>query len=308
MTDICNFRCVYCLPNGYFKKSGTSPLSVEEIKNLVIAFSKLGFWKVRLTGGEPTVRRDIVEIVRVVSSVPGIRKVALTTNGHRLSKLVLALKEAGLHSLNVSIDSLKDDKFREITGKDALSGVLNGLDAALSAGFESLKVNVVLLKGVNDEDIGSFMEWGRHKDLSIRFIELMRTGANKVFFQKSHLSGDGVRKILSEKGWLSILKKPGDGPAVEFAHPDYKVRIGVIAPYSQDFCKDCNRLRVDSLGNLRLCLFGESDYPLRPLLGSESDVPAAVELIRSLIERKPKSHFLHEEKYGNARSLSAIGG
>lgn len=309
VTDVCNFSCVYCLPGGYEKpKHCEEPLSLSEIKNLISGFAKLGLWKVRLTGGEPTVRRDIVEIARVVSQVPGIRRVALTTNGNRLSKLAKPLREAGVTALNVSVDSLNSQRFYEMTGQDRLKEVLHGIDCAFEAGFETVKINVVLMKECNDHDLESFLAWAKSNPVSIRFIELMQTGKNLKLFQKHHLSAGVIQFKLLQANWQMQERKEGDGPAIEFKHPDYQGSIGLIAPYSKEFCKSCNRLRVSSTGGLRMCLFGEQDYPLRDYLKSEEDQPELLQAVRSLIDRKTKSHLLQEGKYGNTWNLASIGG
>lgn len=309
VTDVCNFRCVYCLPHGYQKIPGQAePLTVVEIGNLVAGFAELGFWKVRLTGGEPTIRQDIVEIARAVAQTPGIRKVAVSTNGYRLRELAKPFKAAGVNALNVSIDSLDRNRFQKITGQDRLPEILSGVDAAFAAGISEIKVNTVLMKDANEEDFELFLEWVREKPVSVRFIELMETGHGKEFFQRRHLSAGVLRLRLLQEGWKLRPREEGDGPAVEFVHPDFKGRVGLIAPYSEDFCASCNRLRVTSRGGLRLCLFGEKDYALRPLLQDESQREELVAAVVNVIERKEVSHFLQEGKYGNTWNLSRVGG
>jgi len=309
VTDRCNFRCVYCLPNGY-QPSQTleSELSVDEIRRLVAGFARLGIWKVRLTGGEPTVRRDIVEIASAVASVPGITQVAITTNGNRLKELAAPLRKAGVTSVNISVDSLDEKNFEEITGTKKFSEVLSGVDHALDSGFKSIKINAVLLKGANGHELSQFMSWVQDRPLSVRFIELMRTGKNADLFEKQHLSGGAVQFELLRSGWSPVPRKTGDGPAVVYQHPDYKGTIGIIAPYSSDFCKTCNRLRVSSRGALRLCLFGEKDESLRSYLSDDSLEENLADRIRYLVREKPVSHFLHEGKYGNTWNLAGIGG
>lgn len=309
VTDACNFRCVYCLPNGYRKPAGAqAPLGVSEIRNLVSGFAAMGFWKVRLTGGEPTLRRDIVEIAHEISSIPGIRKVALTTNGYRLAQLAGPLRAAGVNALNVSIDSLNAERFRKITGQNRLHDVLKGIDAAFSSGFSAIKVNAVLMKGHNDLDLDSYLEWIRRAPISVRFIELMRTGDNRKLFEGRHLSAGTIQLKLLAWGWSMRHRSEGDGPAVEFEHPEYVGRIGLIAPYSRDFCRSCNRLRVSSQGDLRLCLFGEEGHPLRHLLRFEHQRDELIAAVRELIGEKAAAHYLHDGKYGNTQDFAAIGG
>lgn len=309
VTDACNFRCVYCLPNGYKKvASADGPLSLIEIRNLVSGFAAMGFWKVRLTGGEPTLRRDIVEIAHEVSSTPGVLKVALSTNGYRLAQLARSLRTAGVDALNVSVDSLDPARFRKITGQDRLQDVLEGIDAAFGAGFKSVKVNVVLLKDMNDFDLEAYLEWIKSKTLSVRFIELMRTGTNQELFNRHHLSAGTIQLKLLASGWKMRRRAVGDGPAVEFEHPSYRGRIGLIAPYSTDFCQSCNRLRISSQGGLRLCLFGEKDHSLRHLLHSGIQRDELVAEVHRLIEQKAATHYLHEGNYGKTYDFAAIGG
>ena len=309
VTDRCNFRCVYCLPNGYEASGHIEPeLSLEEVRRLVSGFVKLGVWKVRLTGGEPTVRRDIVELAQTVASVQGVRKIAITTNGNRLEELAIPLRKAGVTSVNISVDSLDKETFQKITGTDRFEQVLRSVDHALSAGFENVKINTVLLREKNDHELSNFIFWVRERPVSVRFIELMQTGKNRELFERRHLSGGTVQFELLRSGWTPLARKRDDGPAVVYHHPDYAGTIGIIAPYSQDFCKTCNRLRVSSRGALRLCLFGEKDESLRDCLTDDSGREELVARVRRLVLGKPISHFLHEGKYGNTWNLAGIGG
>lgn len=309
ITEACNFSCVYCLPNGYQKSENCSPpLTLSEIKNLINAFAKLGFWKVRLTGGEPTTRRDLLEIARCVSETPGIRQVGITTNGYRLPQLARPLRNAGVSLLNVSVDSLDSERFSMITGQDRLKEVLSGIETAFDEGFEKIKINVVLMKEKTDCEWEVFLAWVKNSSLTIRFIELMPTGKNQKLFREHHLSAGYLRLQLLKSGWKMESRTAGSGPAVNFVHPNYKGRIGLIAPYSQDFCQTCNRLRVTSTGGLRLCLFGDQDYSLRPLLQSDKQQEPLILTLQNLMKHKASSHFLQENNYGNNQTFSAIGG
>ena len=216
--DACNFRCLYCLPNGYHKTEAEPPLSVAEIGRLAGAFAELGFWKVRLTGGEPTVRQDILEIAKSVARTPGIRRVALSTNGYRLTDLAPDLKAAGVAAVNVSVDSLDAARFAELTGKDSLGDVLAGIDRSLALGLET-KINAVLMKGLNDDEFGKFVERTRERPLSVRFIELMPVADNMGFFTERHLKAETLVAWLGENGWNERARREGDGPAREF-HKD----------------------------------------------------------------------------------------
>lgn len=310
VTDKCNFRCTYCLPNGYQAPNSPqkSEMSVQEIRALCEGFNLLGFEKIRLTGGEPTIRRDLLEIVRAVSDLDNVRTVALSTNGHNLDRLARPLREAGVTSLNISLDSLDPERFRAITGSGRFDSVMKGIESALESGFSSVKVNAVLLRDATDLDIPGFFEWVRERPISVRFIELMRTGKNVDLFEKRHMSCGEIQLILRKRGWAPKERNRLGGPAVEYGHPDYKGSIGLIAPYSQDFCQSCNRLRVSARGDLRLCLFGEEDYSLRQHLEKSNAPELVAAAVRSLIDRKPVSHFLQEGKYGNTWNLASIGG
>ena len=308
LTDVCNFRCSYCLPDGY-KKSGCEPfLSAEEIIRLVRAFAGLGVWKIRLTGGEPTVRPDFVAIAKSISEIPGIHRLAFTTNGYRLPERARDYYGAGLRAINISIDSLRPDQFKKITGHDRLAEVLGGVQASFDAGFESVKINTVLLKGLNDDELDRFIDFVADRPLSLRFIELMRTHDNQDYFKTHHLPGEVVTKKLLERGWRALPRKEGAGPAIEFEHPQSAGLIGLIAPYSKDFCKTCNRLRVSAKGALHLCLFGEGGVSLRDYLQEDNRQEELQEKIMGLMNFKRSAHFLHQGDSGVRNHLASIGG
>lgn len=308
VTDVCNFRCQYCLPDGYQCDSKPDFLSLDEIRRVVTAFAGLETHKIRLTGGEPTVRKEFTEIARLVSSISGIGKLAFTTNGYRLRDHAQQWREAGLRAVNISVDSLIPDRFHAITGHNRLQEVLEGIDAALDAGFEQVKINVVLLKGVNDDEIAHYLKWAKQAPISIRFIELMQTGDNLDYFHTYHVSSDIVRQPLLEEGWTHRIRSHDAGPAEIYTHPDYAGSIGVIAPYSRDFCKGCNRLRVTATGDLRLCLFGNSGTPLRDLLQSDDQQEALQARIRDQLTYKCSSHFLAYGDTGITPHLASVGG
>lgn len=306
--DACNFRCVYCLPEGYCKDpAAAGPLSVDEFRHLIAGFAALGVVKVRITGGEPTLRRDIVELVAVAKQTPGIEEVALSTNGYRLKQLLPRLIEAGLDAVNVSIDSLDAAAFQQLTGSERLASVREGAEAARRAGLK-VKINAVLLKGINDLELPGFMDFVREQDISVRYIELMQTGGNQEFFRTHHLPASSIEKKLLEGGWTPRLRASTDGPAREYEHPDYQGRIGLIAPYSRDFCSTCNRLRISCRGELKLCLFGENQHSLRAFLESPEQAPLLHEAVFRLLGLKKNSHDLHEGRYGNTRHFASIGG
>jgi cyclic pyranopterin phosphate synthase len=308
ITDRCNFRCVYCLPDGCGAAAGPAPLTLPEIRRLVRGFADLGFWKVRLTGGEPTVRRDVTEVVRAVAETPGVRKVGLTTNGYRLDALAPALRDAGLSSINVSLDSLDPDRFRAVTGNARPDRVVAGIEAALASGIPAVKLNVVLLRGLEEAEVVRFLDWTRAVPLRVRFIELMETGDNRDFFVRARLEAGAVRRLLAARGWARLARTGLDGPAVEYGHPDHAGLAGVISAYDEGFCEGCNRLRVTSQGGLRQCLFGEEEVPLRPLLQADGDREALVARIRAAVAEKPAAHLLQLGRCGTTRHLAQTGG
>lgn len=307
ITDACSFRCAYCLPNGY-QRTENDFLTLAEIRNLVAGFAELGTWKIRLTGGEPTLRRDLLEIIRAVAETPGIRRVALSTNGSRLGALVPALKSAGVRALNVSIDSLNRERFAEITGVDRLPEILEGLEAALEAGFDAVKLNAVLLKDWNDGELDGFLAYIRNRPVSVRFIELMPTGTTRELFERRHVRAEALRGKLLEQGWRPRARGEADGPADELEHPEYAGRVGLIAPYAKDFCATCNRLRITSRGELRLCLFGEGNSSIRRYLQHESQRGELQAAVAALLAKKEVSHYLPEGRFGNNQTFSAMGG
>jgi cyclic pyranopterin phosphate synthase len=307
ITEVCNFRCTYCLPEGYRKAGAQSFLTPDEIAVATGAFARLGVSKVRLTGGEPSVRRDLTDIIGRVAATPGIDKVALTTNGWNLDRQVTAWRAAGLTNLNVSIDSLDAGTFARITGHDRLGQVVSGIDRALELGMPAVKVNGVLLREAVAGGFEAFEAFVRDRPLAVRFIELMRTGDNADYFAAQHVPGSALTAWLQARGWSPRPRGFDDGPAIEYAHPDYRGRVGLIAPYAPGFCDSCNRLRLTSKGQLRLCLFGDLGVDLRDLLTGE-DAEALEARIQRALGLKPKGHRLAEGNSGDTRHLAQYGG
>ncbi|WP_374280661.1 GTP 3',8-cyclase MoaA [Novosphingobium sp.] len=309
LTDVCNFRCSYCLPDGYRKQAGLpANLTVPEIRRLIGAFASFGLWKVRLTGGEPSLRRELPEIARVVADVPGIRTLAMTTNGYRLAERAAEYAACGITALNVSVDSLEPARFAAITGHDRLHEVLDGIAAAREAGIGQIKLNSVLMRGINDDELERFAAFVTERDLTLRFIEVMRTNDNPAFFARHHLAGAQIAERLEQAGWQRLPCAAGAGPAVDYAAPGGRGRIGIIAPYSRDFCASCNRLRVSARGKLHLCLFGDAGIDLRPLLQDDDQHAALLARIAALVRTKAPAHRLHEGHSGGTPHLASIGG
>lgn len=309
ITDVCNFRCTYCLPNGYQPTGHNNQfLSVDEIRRVTRAFSELGTEKIRLTGGEPTLRKDFIDIISAVRENESIKTIALTTNGYRMARDVKQWRDAGLTSVNVSVDSLDARQFHAITGEDKFQQVMKGIDAAFDAGFEKVKVNTVLMRDVNAHSLQTFLDWIKSRPIQLRFIELMETGEGTDLFKQHHVSGDVIKQQLIALGWQQTLRAKSDGPAQVFSHPDYQGEIGLIMPYEKDFCQSCNRLRVSALGNLHLCLFGEEGISLRDYLADDTQQIALKALIQDRLSLKKQTHFLHQGNSGITQNLSFIGG
>lgn len=307
LTENCNFRCDYCLPNGPDCNSRQAELSVPEIRRLVTAFAALGTRKVRLTGGEPCLRKDLLEIIQCLKDIPGIEEVAITTNGYRLQRDLPAWRKAGVDAINVSVDSLDPSTFHLVTGQNRLPSILAGIDQAIELGIPKVKVNSVLLKGYNGGALPEFLEFIKNRKVSLRFIELMRTNDNVSYYQRHHLSGQAIKEQLLSEGWKQCAKSKTAGPAQEFWHPNYQGTLGLIMPYSRDFCDDCNRLRVSSLGQLFLCLFTEHHQDLRHYLQSD-DTSDLQHALQELVLNKQATHGLHEQFSGATRHLAMIGG
>ncbi|HFQ5298125.1 GTP 3',8-cyclase MoaA [Vibrio vulnificus] len=310
VTDVCNFKCTYCLPDGY-QPSGqknSSFLNLSEIRRVVKAFADCGTSKVRITGGEPSLRKDFTDIIHTVASTQGIKRVATTTNGYRMEKHIGEWKEAGLNQINVSVDSLDPRMFHQITGENKFHQVMSGIDRAFEVGFEQVKVNVVLMKDLNHNELPAFLHWIKHRPIQLRFIELMQTGEMDTLFQQHHVSGVAIRNHLIANGWLLKVKAVNDGPAQVFVHPDYQGEIGLIMPYEKDFCASCNRLRVSAKGKLHLCLFGDRGVELRDLLQQDDQESDLIARIQSELQTKSVSHFLNEGQTGMTPHLASIGG
>lgn len=307
VTDICNFRCSYCLPTGC-KVTNKDFLDINEIRRLVNTFSSLGIKKIRLTGGEPTTRKNFTEIASMISRLPMVNKLTFTTNGYQLKRRAQEFLSAGITSANVSIDSLDPAKFHTITGHDRLYNILDGIETALNVGFSNVKINTMLLRGVNDNEIKKFLDLAKDKPIDVRFLELMQTGENREYFKRYHLDTTNLQQRLIASGWVQQPRKFDAGPAIVMGHPEYQGKVGLIAPYSPDFCQTCNRLRVSAHGKLHPCLFSDINYDLRRWLQSDEQATELTQQIQNTLQHKKISHFLHQGKSGMIQHLSQIGG
>jgi cyclic pyranopterin phosphate synthase len=307
ITDVCNFSCNYCLPDGYQCDQPRDFLSLCEIKRIAKAFAELGTEKIRITGGEPALRKDLPEIIRICKETSGIKKVAITSNGFKLPEHLPQWLDAGIDAINISIDSLDPRQFHAITGHDKLKTILTGIDMALADGRASVKVNTVLMRDHSGREIQSYLNWLKDTPITLRFIELMQTGDNKEFFDAQHVQGSRIKQNLILDGWLPVIQNKSAGPAQEFYHPDYQGKVGLIMPYSKDFCSSCNRLRISSSGKLHLCLFGEEGLSLREELQSDDIEPLQAKIL-ALLGDKKATHYLHEKLTGATKHLAMLGG
>jgi len=307
ITDVCNFRCTYCLPDGYQCEHDRDFLSLSQIKTIASTFSKLGTKKIRITGGEPSLRKDLPQIIQACKTTHGIETVALTTNGYKLTTHIKSWIDAGLDQLNVSIDSLDPNHFQAITGHNKLDEILNGITLAQELGLKKIKVNVVLMRLYAARELNSFLAWIKNTSVTLRFIEVMQTGDNVTFFDEQHVKAGAIKSTLEAEGWLPMIRKHTDGPAQEFYHPEYRGRIGLIMPYSKDFCATCNRLRISALGKLHLCLFSEQGLDLRAII-NQGDENLLAENIKALLTDKKATHYLHDRLTGATKNLAMLGG
>lgn len=303
VTDRCNFRCAYCSPAHW---GGTKDLlQPAELERFTQVFARLGIKRVRLTGGEPLLRPDILEVASRVASVQGIDQVAMTTNASRLTQLAAPLRDAGISQLNVSLDTLREDTFRRISARGELGEVLLGIDAAASASFASVKLNVVVMKGVNEDEAPAIVRYAHARKITPRFIELMPFG-----------KGEGVptRELVERLRDAGVPLAEDDGPKEDATGPARYYRapggkVGFVSPMTENFCGGCNRVRVSAKGELRSCLGGRSQAPLAQLLrGGATDEDLAFAIRRALGEKQDGHRFNDPKSSGELLSMMGIGG
>ena len=299
VTDLCNYRCRYCMPaEGVEKGPHGSILTVEELVEIGEAAVKLGVRKIRLTGGEPLVRRGILDICRGLRAIPELKEMCLTTNGSLLPELAQPLREAGVDRLNISLDTLKPERFQEITRRGTLDEVMKGIRAAEDAGFQNLKLDTVLMGGVNDDEIGDFLALTMEHPWEVRFIELMAMGPCAAWPKERFLP---VTEVLRRFPQLEKIRP--NGVARRYRLPGAVGTAGLIAPVSYEFCGDCRRIRVTADGRLKGCLHSREEIPLRGLHGRELEDA----ILRGILQ-KPKGHHLTEHASDTPRTMNQIGG
>lgn len=319
LTDRCNLRCIYCMPEeGIDLISHFDVLRIEEIERIVRVATRIGIKSVRLTGGEPTVRRGVVDLVRSLSSMPEIENVSMTTNGILLPSMAAELKEAGLSRVNISLDTLDREQYARITRRDRLPDTLAGIDAALAAGLDPVKINAVTVRSLN-QDFLAFAKLSIDRPLHVRFIEYMpvgeSTGSDGTGWGKQDVvpSDELIATInarAAEQGLPPLKGRDGDGkpigwgPARYYAFPDALGTVGVISPLSRHFCSECNRLRLTADGKLRPCLFSDREFDVRGALREEGEEAVYREFLKAIGEKPDE----HHDKVGTERGMSQIGG
>ena len=312
LTDRCNLRCRYCMPDGGVHKLDHGDiLSYEEILRVAEAAAVLGMNKVRLTGGEPLVRKGVVDFISRLTGIPGINDLRLTTNGVLLSEMADDLLKAGVRRINISLDSLDPAVFKYITGRDEHRRVMDGLDAALAAGFDKIKINCVVIRGINDNEISAMASLARDKKLDVRFIEFMPLGHIPFWSAEKFMSTKEIQDRMEFLGELiPVKRKKSEGPARVFEWPGASGQIGFISPLSDHFCSECNRLRLTADGKIRLCLFSDREIDLQGPLRAGMDMEGLIRILHQAVLLKPKGHNLgHEtEAVEGERFMNLIGG
>lgn len=303
LTDRCNLRCIYCMPqSGIEKFSHEDILSLEETFQVAKAFVQLGIDKIRFTGGEPLVRKGLVGLIKKVSQLDGVRDLAMTTNGLLLKEYAGDLKEAGLNRVNISLDTLNEEKYRTITRGGQLSKVLEGIEEAKRLGLTPIKINTVLIGGFNDDEIGDLVNLTKTQDIDVRFIELMPIGEASRWAEEKFLPTSVVLDRV--KDLLPIPREDISSPATYYKLPEGQGRVGLINPISCKFCSNCNRVRLTAQGKLKLCLHSNMEIDIKESLRKGENLK---ELILQSINKKEKTHHLEDRQYID-RNMNQIGG
>jgi cyclic pyranopterin phosphate synthase len=309
VTDRCNLRCVYCMPeSGVELMSHYDILSYEEIYSVVKAAAELGITRIRLTGGEPLVRTGVADLVALISSIDTIEDISLTTNGILLARHAAELKEAGLNRVNISLDTLRPERFRQITRCGSLEDTLEGIEAARANGLTPVKINMVVIAGMNDDELTDFAAKTVKDGWHVRFIELMPSSGNEPVSNRL-VSVSEMKKRLETMGKLEPYQvEAGNGPAKYFRLSGATGTIGFISPVTEHFCFQCNRLRLTADGKLRPCLLSEAEIDLKEPLRGGAPLEELKNLIKRAIASKPESHHLSESSGRKGRPFSQVGG
>ncbi len=308
VTDQCDLRCAYCIPKGFKDFQEPSEwLNFDEIERIIRAFGALGTRRIRITGGEPLVRNNLAELAGRLAQLPGIEDLSLSTNATRLAKQAAGLADAGITRINVSLDTLKSERFKTLTG-GKLSKVMDGLMTAKAAGFQPIKINTVALKGINDDEFEDMVEFCIENDFTLRFIETMPMGSTGREATDHYLDLQTVKARLAKRFELIPGVMPGGGPARYVQVAGTELRIGFITPISQHFCDTCNRVRLSVDGTLYMCLGQDEQYPLRDILRAGCSDEELQQHIRNAIQLKPERHEFESNPQKIVRFMSKTGG
>ena len=311
LTDRCDFRCVYCMAEEMTFLPRKEILSLEEIYKVALAFTELGVNKIRLTGGEPLVRNDVMSLIQDIGELPGLDELLLTTNGSQLEKLSGPLREAGVNRINISLDSLNAEKFKKMTRTGKLEKVLKGVETAVATGFDSIRLNSVILRGINDNEIIALLEYAMSLGINIAYIEEMPLGEiNDHQREDTIFSNEEVMALISERYAISPIEMTTAGPSRYYQVEGSASKVGLISPVSHNFCESCNRVRVTVEGRLLLCLGNEYSTDLRQLL---RDHPENTEMLKQSIVKamdiKPLRHYFYDEEQPQiVRFMNMTGG
>jgi cyclic pyranopterin phosphate synthase len=310
LTDRCNMRCVYCMPaEGMQFAPRPELLTNDELLLAIQAAATAGFRKIRLTGGEPTLRRGIVELVRAIKDIPGIEHIAMTTNALRMNRLAAPLRAAGLDRVNISIDSLDSTKFQQMTRGGSLGDVWTGIEACDAAGLAPIKLNTVIVRGLNDDEVVSLAALTMRYAWELRFIEVMPLTGVAGLAQEGIISSTEIReRIAAAFGPLDELERPGSDPARNYRIPGAPGRLGFISSVSDPFCATCNRMRLSADGRLHLCLLRDDEVDLRSAIRSGASAEQVEQIIRHAVMVKPWGHGLPEGVLPTQRGMSELGG
>ena len=308
LTDQCNLRCVYCTPAPLSKLNHGELLTYEELLRVIGICVDLGIKKVRLTGGEPLVRKNVGSFIDGLSRISGLEDIRLTTNGVYLDKYCDLLYAAGVRKLNISLDTLRPERFKQITGADCFNKVWNGIEMACEKGFSPVKINMVAMRGVNDDELVDFARLAQERSLQVRYIEFMPIGNSAVWGKEKYIPSSEIMEKLQVLGDLEpVCQQHMDGPAKVYKIPGSKGSVGFISPLSHKFCEKCNRLRLTSEGRLRSCLLSDKEQDLKTLLRSGASDEEIAELVVQTIAAKPQAHKVIEGDSCHGR-MSRIGG
>ncbi len=313
VTDKCNFRCFYCLPHGSPQETAPKAeiLSYEEIELAVSVFASLGVERVRITGGEPMLRRDIETLVSKLARVPGVKDLSLTTNAYNLAERAAGLKAAGLGRVTVSLDSLRRAAFQEMTGVDMLGRVLEGIRAAQRVGLAPVKVNAVIVRGYNEGEVADMAAFAREHAVHVRFIEYMPLDSGHGWSREKVVSGAEIRAAINERFLLVARRgERGSETATRYRFADGAPgEVGIIAPVTEPFCGACSRVRLTADGQIRTCLFSKAEHSLRQLIRAAATREELADYVRGVVMQKEPRHYINETHFQQpARTMSLIGG